>query len=669
ILVAKSNKKKQPEKKPKAKGVAVLSEVALTKAEQLPKEARKTFTYHMQVAQVMDSTLSRSDEEDDDENDLEETDINDDDSDDIDESDDERMESDSDVIPDPNKTYKEYDDDEEEYDDKFHLEEDENIDEEEDDESGFEQEEEDAHVTLTPVLDTQKTGGLTQSSSVSSDFTSKLLNLDNPSSTDNEIASLMDTTAYHATTIPKIISTINKAIQAYNFDCREEAQAKKKEYIEVVNSMLRTIINKEVNAQLPQIHPQMISDVATLVIKKNVTKLLETVVLTWSSSQPQSSKDQDSSAGSDRGTKTRKSSKDAESSRDSRSKEKKSSSTSKDASQTRHKSSGKSAHAEETSQNVEDSSKQQDQEFINGDNDEQLADNEVTKADWLKIMKKYDYGHLEEIEVRRDDQQLYTFKEGDFKILRLQDIEDMLLLLVQQRLTNLTIDERNKTAYTSYSDPHEIIYVDQNRRKRLMRTDKLHKFSDGTLNDVWSALHDIAAVIRMEYLRMRTWSYLDKKGDRFNTTAGNPVKEILLKLNLPDHMSILTDSKVTPTKHRQMRKPYSSSRFIANCFISGIHKDRHEELQEKCVIKAFKLSYQEKYEHVGPEVTRSQESKRSQASKRSQDDDKRLCLVDDLKEFKITFISSKILKSIITTSIHKSKIKVKDYELKTKVKA
>ncbi|GKA51887.1 retrovirus-related pol polyprotein from transposon TNT 1-94 [Tanacetum coccineum] len=31
--------------------------------------------------------------------------------------------------------------------------------------------------------------------------------------------------------------------------------------------------------------------------------------------------------------------------------------------------------------------------------------------------------------------------------------------------------------------------------------------------------------------------------ERFNTTAGNPVKEILLKLNLPDHSSILTDSK------------------------------------------------------------------------------------------------------------------------------
>nr|GEU76402.1 hypothetical protein [Tanacetum cinerariifolium] len=114
-----------------------------------------------------------------------------------------------------------------------------------------------------------------------------------------------------------------------------------------------------------------------------------------------------------------------------------------------------------------------------------------------KIMKKYDYDHLEDNKVSREDQNLYTFKEGDFKRHCLQDIEDMLLLLIQKRLTNLTIDERNKTAYTSYSDPHGIIYVDQYRRKRLMRTDELHKFSDDTLNDVRSALHDIAAGIRM----------------------------------------------------------------------------------------------------------------------------------------------------------------------------
>ncbi|GKB97709.1 hypothetical protein Tco_0983846, partial [Tanacetum coccineum] len=49
----------------------------------------------------------------------------------------------------------------------------------------------------------------------------------------------------------------------------------------------------------------------------------------------------------------------------------------------------------------------------------------------LKIMEFFYYKHLEEIIVRRQDDQLYKFREGDFKRLRRQDIEDMLLLLVQ----------------------------------------------------------------------------------------------------------------------------------------------------------------------------------------------------------------------------------------------
>ncbi|GKG17337.1 hypothetical protein Tco_0362294, partial [Tanacetum coccineum] len=67
----------------------------------------------------------------------------------------------------------------------------------------FEQVEEDAHVTITPVYDTQKADELVQSSYVSSDFTSKLLNLENPSPADNEIASLMETSTRHATVVPK----------------------------------------------------------------------------------------------------------------------------------------------------------------------------------------------------------------------------------------------------------------------------------------------------------------------------------------------------------------------------------------------------------------------------------------------------------------------------------
>ncbi|GJR93813.1 hypothetical protein Tco_0265987 [Tanacetum coccineum] len=60
--------------------------------------------------------------------------------------------------------------------------------------------------------------------------------------------------------------------------------------------------------------------------------------------------------------------------------------------------------------------------------------------------------------------------------------------------------------------------------------------------------------------------------ERFYTSAGNPVKEILLKLNLPDHRKL---------------------------------KDGGED----ATLKLFKSTNQERYEHVGPEVTRSQNDK------------------------------------------------------------
>ncbi|GKF27566.1 hypothetical protein Tco_0093908 [Tanacetum coccineum] len=62
----------------------------------------------------------------------------------------------------------------------------------------------------------------------------------------------------------------------------------------------------------------------------------------------------------------------------------------------------------------------------------------VTK---LKIVEWHNYKHLDWITVRRNDDKLYTFKEGDYNRLRLQDIEDMLLLLVQGKLTNLNVEE------------------------------------------------------------------------------------------------------------------------------------------------------------------------------------------------------------------------------------
>nr|GEY47598.1 hypothetical protein [Tanacetum cinerariifolium] len=59
----------------------------------------------------------------------------------------------------------------------------------------------------------------------------------------------------------------------------------------------------------------------------------------------------------------------------------------------------------------------------------------------LKIVDWHNYKHLDWISVCRDDDKIYKFKEGDFKRLRLKDIEDMLLLLVQGKLSNLTVEE------------------------------------------------------------------------------------------------------------------------------------------------------------------------------------------------------------------------------------
>ncbi|GJX16002.1 hypothetical protein Tco_0216834 [Tanacetum coccineum] len=63
---------------------------------------------------------------------------------------------------------------------------------------------------------------------------------------------------------------------------------------------------------------------------------------------------------------------------------------------------------------------------------------EVTQ---VEVMRKHVYGYLKEIVVRRADDDLYRFKKGDFPRLRINDIEDMLLLIVHNQLTNLSSDD------------------------------------------------------------------------------------------------------------------------------------------------------------------------------------------------------------------------------------
>ncbi|GKA11164.1 hypothetical protein Tco_0690597 [Tanacetum coccineum] len=125
------------------------------------------------------------------------------------------------------------------------------------------------------------------------------------------------------------------------------------------------------------------------------------------------------------------------------------------------------------------------------------------------------YGYASNMETLKDvysrhkiivDDHLYKFREGDFKRLRRQDIEDMLLLLVQDKLTNLNLKERH-------------YLEDEMNRNRLMRIDEFHKFSDGTLNHVRTALNDIALGIEMGYLPKRKQSKQDRQRARVMINA------------------------------------------------------------------------------------------------------------------------------------------------------
>nr|GEU64082.1 hypothetical protein [Tanacetum cinerariifolium] len=58
-------------------------------------------------------------------------------------------------------------------------------------------------------------------------------------------------------------------------------------------------------------------------------------------------------------------------------------------------------------------------------------------------------------------------------------------------------DLKGREAYTAYSNLRGFIYQNKDKKNRLMRIDKLYKFSDGMLNDVCNALDDRLKGIRM----------------------------------------------------------------------------------------------------------------------------------------------------------------------------
>ncbi|GKB33688.1 hypothetical protein Tco_0873089 [Tanacetum coccineum] len=261
---------------PKAKGLTVLSEVALTEAEQMKlateRSKRQFHSSHASgsgdgvdtQSKVPDEQQQKTsgtdegtgtiprvpdvpkydseskkeswgdsdDEDDDDEDDFEDDDGDNDDGDknddndeddndgnDDDEADSKRTESDrAENIEITQSTAKHEVEEEEEYSDQivytpsdYQLSEEEEKNDDEgmmdEEEEEDEQVEEDSHVIVTPVIKAQKADDPVQSSSVSSDFTSKLLNLDNtPPRLDETSSQTSSLFIILVTAIPKITS-------------------------------------------------------------------------------------------------------------------------------------------------------------------------------------------------------------------------------------------------------------------------------------------------------------------------------------------------------------------------------------------------------------------------------------------------------------------------------
>nr|GEU93870.1 hypothetical protein [Tanacetum cinerariifolium] len=276
---------------------------------------------------------------------------------------------------------------------------------------------------------------------------------------------------------------------------RDEAQRENDEFLKTVDENIQKIIKEQVKEQVKVQVSKILAR-----IKQAVNEQLEAEVLTRSSHSSKTSyrrrdddadKDEEPSDGPDRGSKRRREEKEPESASAPTKTATRSAGRSTQGSQSQQAS---TAFAEEPMQTTCQMEEPSHPEF-----DIDAEDQPIVQSSQL----------------RRDDDKLYKFKEGDFKRLRIQDIEDILLLLVQGKLTNLTVEERfafnvslqmftrsiiiqrhvedlllgvesyqkklnltkldsyrsdlkRKEAYTAYSNPRGFIYQNKDKKNRTV---------------------------------------------------------------------------------------------------------------------------------------------------------------------------------------------------------
>ncbi|GJT48185.1 hypothetical protein Tco_0974342 [Tanacetum coccineum] len=250
-------------------------------------------------------------------------------------------------------------------------------------------------------------------------------------------------------------------------------------------------------------------------------------------------------------------------------------------------------------------------------------------------------------------------------------------------------DLKCRDAYTTYSNPRGFIYQNKDKKNKLLRIDELHKFSDGLLDDVRTALNDCLKGIRMEYLPKTIWRQNDKErqtyiqGDRQTTQSQEDTKilEKLLVGNRTRSDLATGDCDEIPKRPTMYLNLWSYKAVRLRYSNPIIQPEPEGSTQGYPLVSVEVLSdkvlkskeFQRSFHHSDTErLSRSDEVlklknfKKDATLKLFKSTNQERCSRSHSRQAKE---QAQYLKSMITTSNHKLTIEVKDYKLKTKVEA
>nr|GEW86694.1 hypothetical protein [Tanacetum cinerariifolium] len=361
-----------------------------------------------------------------------------------------------------------------------------------------------------------------------------------------------------------------KTLEANFSKLRDEARAENKEFLKNLDENIQKIIKEQVKEHVKVQVSKILSR-----IKQNVNEQLEAEVLTRSSNSSKTSyavivdlsemelkkiliekmegnkdtvtlkrrrdddadKDEEPSAGSDRGSKRRREGKEPGSANALKEKATRSIGMSTQGSKSRKMSASESAIAKEPMQTTHEMEEPSHPEFETGADDQPIAEpSQLPK--WFSQQKKpptldRDWNKTlsathESIQPWISELAKQTDSRSSFNELMDTPVDFSAFLMNRLKVDTLTPQLLDRPTYElmkgrvedlqldvkSYQKKLNLTRPDTYRSdltRKLMRIDEFHKFNDGTLTDVHTALDDRLKGIRMKYLPQTIWRKSDKE--------------------------------------------------------------------------------------------------------------------------------------------------------------